>query len=404
MNINAINRVLGFLSLIALAPLLIFSQTGQKQTISSAIPVFTVIPYEDATGLLIVPVTIEGKTYRFLFDTGAFTAIAPELDSILQLKKEGQINFVDANNIAGSASFIDLKDIAVGSLKFFNKRTALFASPLFKCLGIEGVLGNDLLSNYIVMIDPVKKQITITDQLNKLTFSRNKAAGSPVTLTQQKSPFIDTRLTHETTGAFVTVFDTGFRGFYQVSRLFAADPEMSSYFRVLDSGRIKGSNSLSVYDQNIETLETHYRMLLPELHIGNARFLDVPVQSMDKPYNALGVELLKYGACILDNKNKKFYFLPDKTTINMGDGEWPVSLGLSDDNLIITYVWDPKLRSQLEIGDQILAIGNHSYDGNNFCDLLTRIPFPDNADSEAITIKDQKGNIRKVILKKEDYD
>lgn len=396
-------RVLGFLFLI-LTPLQLFSQTRQKQIAAPAASVFSVIPYEDATGLIIVPVTIEGRTHRFLFDTGAFTAIAPGLDSVLRLKKEGQVDFVDANNIKGSATYLDLKDIRVGSLKFVNKRIALFASPLFKCLGIEGVLGNDLLSNYIVMIDPVKKHLIITDQLGKLAIPRNIAASSSITLTQQQSPFIDVQLSHEATGTFITAFDTGFRGFYQVSKLFAADPEMGAYFAVLDSGQIKGSNSLSVYDQNIETLETHYRMLLPELHIGAARFLDIHVQSIDKPYNALGVALLKYGACILDNKNKKFYFLPDKAIVNMDEDEWPISLGLSDDDLLITYVWDPKLREQLQVGDRILAIGNHNYDGNNFCDLLTRMPFPDAADSEEVTIKDQNGNIRKVIIKREDYD
>ncbi|MBO9618573.1 MAG: hypothetical protein J7539_05995 [Niabella sp.] len=189
-----------------------------------------------------------------------------------------------------------------------------------------------------------------------------------------------------------------------MAREAAANPALARYFAVLDSGKIKGSNSLSVYDRNIETIETHYRLLLPEMHIGPAIFQNVRAQSMDKSYNALGVELLKYGACILDNKNKRFYFLPDETLVNLDEKEWPLSFGLSDDDLIITYVWDPRLRDTFETGDQVLAIGQHTYSSNNFCDLLSRPPFPESATSEEITIKDKKGIIKKVLLKKEDYD
>ncbi|MBO9618572.1 MAG: clan AA aspartic protease [Niabella sp.] len=115
-----------------------------------------IVPYEDATGLLIIPVTVEGKPCHFLFDTGSFTALSPDLAKQLKLKREGKVNFLDANNIKGSAAFQDLNEISVSTLRFYNKKVAVFPSPLFKCLNIDGVLGNDLLADYVLYIDPKK--------------------------------------------------------------------------------------------------------------------------------------------------------------------------------------------------------------------------------------------------------
>ncbi|AHF17014.1 retropepsin-like aspartic protease [Niabella soli] len=397
------SRFWRFIFLIVLSPAAFLTAAAQKKSaVQRTQP--TSVPYDDATGLLIIPVSVEGKTYHFLFDTGSFTALSPDLGRRLKLKKEGRVNFVDANNMEGSASFQELKEISVGTFRFYNKKVAVFPSPLFKCLNIDGVLGNDLLVDYAIYIDPEKKQLTLSNNIADFKLAQHNTFVSPVVFTRQMSPFIDTKLTHEATGIFVTIFDTGFRGLYQVARASAADSTLTDYFAVLDSGKIKGSNALSVYDKNIETIETQYRLLLPELHIGNATFLNVHVQSMDKSYNALGIELLKYGGCILDNKNKRFYFFPDTPVVNLDEREWPLSFGLSDDDLIITYVWDPRLRDEFEVGDQVLAIGQHAYNGNNFCDLLSRPPFPETATAEEITVKDKKGVIKKLLLKKEDYD
>ena len=47
-----------------------------------------VIDFEDVYGLMVVPVVIEGKTYRFIFDTGAgSTVISKEISELKSFKK-----------------------------------------------------------------------------------------------------------------------------------------------------------------------------------------------------------------------------------------------------------------------------------------------------------------------------
>jgi hypothetical protein len=61
----------------------------------------SVVKFEKLRDKLIVPVTIEGRQYRFLFDTGAPNIISQELDSILNLKQIGSIPTSDATGKRG---------------------------------------------------------------------------------------------------------------------------------------------------------------------------------------------------------------------------------------------------------------------------------------------------------------
>jgi hypothetical protein len=75
----------------------------------------SVVKFEKLRDKLIVPVTIEGRQYRFLFDTGAPNIISQELDSILNLKQIGSIPTSDAT---GKRDI--LKVVSVASLFFWR--------------------------------------------------------------------------------------------------------------------------------------------------------------------------------------------------------------------------------------------------------------------------------------------
>jgi hypothetical protein len=57
---------------------------------------FQEIPYQKIEEWLLVPVTINGKVYKFILDTGAPLAISDKLYKELNLRIIGQINTNDA--------------------------------------------------------------------------------------------------------------------------------------------------------------------------------------------------------------------------------------------------------------------------------------------------------------------
>jgi len=55
------------------------------------------IPYQEVLGIPVVSVTINGKAYKFIFDTGAMLVISNKIFEELNLKVIRQINSGDAS-------------------------------------------------------------------------------------------------------------------------------------------------------------------------------------------------------------------------------------------------------------------------------------------------------------------
>ena len=60
-------------------------------------PFFETVDTEKSNGLLIVPVSINGEIYRFLFDTGAILCLSEELQEKYKYKTISNGNIVDSD-------------------------------------------------------------------------------------------------------------------------------------------------------------------------------------------------------------------------------------------------------------------------------------------------------------------
>lgn len=98
-------------------------------------------------GFIFVPVSIEGKKYRFLFDTGAPFSISKKLQDDHQFKMISKGNLVDSDHNKTKIKWSQVESIRIGNVSFENQTAFIGdfeANPILKCLGIDGIIGSNL--------------------------------------------------------------------------------------------------------------------------------------------------------------------------------------------------------------------------------------------------------------------
>ena len=173
------------------------------------------ISYSDVMGLMIIPVEIEGKTYNFLFDTGAITLVSPELSHTLSSAKNNiDFQIEDSDGNIEKADFAILPKITIGSVDFMNVGASVADLSHFQelCVHIDGIVGSNLMRAIFWKVDFVNNTISFSDNKENIQihdpaiifpFEEN-LGGSPQS--QLKWAQYD----------FLTMWDTGYNGSLQI--------------------------------------------------------------------------------------------------------------------------------------------------------------------------------------------
>lgn len=134
------------------------------------------INFEDRAGLIIIKVLIKGKSYDFVFDTGAPCAVFSELAQELGLKAEFDVTSIDSEGNKAKAGFVEINNLKTGSLSFSNIGAAVIdlkQIPEIECLKIDGIIGANLMNKAKWQINYQNNTITVTDDINNLNISGN---------------------------------------------------------------------------------------------------------------------------------------------------------------------------------------------------------------------------------------
>jgi hypothetical protein len=113
------------------------------------------IKFESFLDLIKIPIQINGKVHTFLFDTGAEGSviredIAKELDKAKCTTDTLHDTF---NNKIPQLKYI-VDSVKIGNSNFYNFPITTFPkSSMFTCLGAEGVIGIDIISQFDWLID-----------------------------------------------------------------------------------------------------------------------------------------------------------------------------------------------------------------------------------------------------------
>ena len=360
----------------------------------------TTVPYTLTRDKIIVQASINNKTYNFLFDTGAPTALTAAVAKELGLTAMRNLEIKDANNVADSLPVVTLNNLKIGTVTF-NGVPALIVDNLgpLDCLKIDGFIGSNVLRKSVVQITPGNKTITITDVAKNLKLSRKNAVKMFVE-PGQASPLVSINLLTDNMDADETVLlDTGMSGFYDLATGVYDNAKQYNLFTTL--AQATGFYSLGLYGAAKSDLQ--YKVNVPELAIGKFGFKNVMSTTTSDVRSRIGVEILKYGNITLDYLNGRFYFEPfdDKQSADLTEKSWPFIPIIKDDKMLIGIVWDAALAGKVDAGDEILSFGDNNFEGLDVCQKLF-FEIKSVSDNAALVIKDaETGEVRTLQVSKE---
>ena len=359
---------------------------------------FEKIDFEFVNNKIIIPVTIDGTVYRFLFDTGAPNVISEEVlqsvnHEILKIQKTS-----DAAGNSDKLNVVSIPEIVIGNTSFRNTKALVYDlknNDVFKCFNIDGFIGSNLLKNSIVQIDFESKKLTITNSKRTLDLDKSKAAKMEL-IGEQRSPFIFIEINGGRKAKDQVLIDTGMDSFYDISKRSYDIFKDNDILKVLATA--KGGNIISLFG-NAKESEQH-RILVPELKVAGISFTKLVTTTTTDDISRIGTDMLKHGIVTIDFKNKRFYFDAKEQVIDISRPLPGVSPTFIDNKLVIGYVWDEELKEKISYGDEITKINDRNITGMRNCDFISLKQELEHKDTLNIEFKTTSGEIKKLTIVK----
>lgn len=386
-------------SLIILLILITNPIFGQKINLNrgeiNAEDYFEEIHFEFVKNKIIIPLKINGKTYKFILDTGAPNVISNELYELLNPKFIDTIPIYDASEKKEILKLVSIEKIEIGDLEFVNTATLVqdFGSdnPL-KCFGLDGFIGSNMLRNSIIQFDLENKKVRITDDKKKLNLKKKYSSKIKLTGTQS-NPYTWIELKGKDKGREQVLIDTGMDGLYDLSLKNYKIFEEESIFKVI--GVSNGASGFGMFGSPESAQQ--YQLLLPQMKIKGFTLNNLTTITGNDNNSKIGSEILRYGILTIDYINKRFYFEPQKVSVNIKDEDFGFSRTLKDGNLIVGLVWDDNLKNKISYGDVILEINNKPF---NLCELLTEKNYFEEENSLELKVEKTNGELIQIMVEK----
>lgn len=363
---------------------------------------FISLPYENIAGKIIIPVTINAHSYRFLLDTGSPVVLSQALYELLKPSVIKRISLTDQSGKRDSSSVVLLEKIMLGDVTFTNTPSVVSDNVyIFGCLKIDGIVGSNLLRNSIVQFSSRTKTIIITNDNSKVNLTKKQS--SPLMLDKmQSTPIISILLQSARTGKNVReqlVFDSGDDNFYILATKHFKAFQAYQVFDTVAQGF--GTNSYGFNGLANDT--TDYRLAVGKIIVNGAAFVNTRLSTTLDENSRIGSTIIDYGTVTLDYKNKRFYFDPFLPTSDLKaeTADFNVSPGFDNGKIVIGIIWDPELRHKLKHGEEVISINGILSETIDPCDILTRnTPFAHET-KLTLKVKHENGEMSDVVIVKE---
>lgn len=323
------------------------------------------ISFEIESNYIILPIEIDGKKYRFLFDTGATNVVNSSV--FKDFKEISEVNIHDSNSKKEEMKMVEVPVYKLGNLSFHNFKFMKFdfsKNFIFNCLNLDGIFGSNSLKDSVVKIDYQNKKITITNSIKNILTSikgeKMKLVGS------QKTPYFQLKLSGKDKAKEDVLFDSGYRGFYlQSDRAYKILKNKDIYENVISA---PAQLSLGLF--GLELLSEKSIFTIPNFQFGKAKFINVTSYFSNNGDSLLGVEILKYGNLILDFLNSKYYFECFNSEINFTKPYPFYRVIFDNDKIKVGMIINEKLRNVMSVGDVITSIDGQKFNTVNCENVL----------------------------------
>jgi len=361
----------------------------------------TVVPYENINGKFIINVEVNGKPYRFVFDTGMSITMVNKKMLDDSNHSTFSVRATDQSGKQDSLLVGKLNHIRIGNADFSEVPVLAIdidENPIFKCFNVDGYLGSNLLAHTVVRVSSTDNTITLTD--NPSTLKLNKEQSSKLFFISERNrlPLINVNFSNDNdTVTEPVLFDTGADYLYRMER--DNLPVFLEQGVVQDTVKSTGSSSIGIFG-NAET-EATYRAKIPKMEINGAVFKGLQVETIGNQNSMIGSRLFDFGVVTFDYIHSLFYFEPFNEVNEVNEKLFPITPTINDGKLVVGVIWDVSLENQISVGDQILSIDNVDYTNPVICDLVVKgVKFKDK-DQITLRIKNTHGEVKQITLKRE---
>lgn len=374
-------------------------KTKFKSGTSSPRNYYSEIKYEDVNGKIVIPVSINNKTYRFLFDTGAPNVISSGIFETLNIEKSTEITVSDANNKKQNMKNAIIPSLTIGDVIYKNSQALVFDDTnniVFNCFEIDGIIGTNLLRKSIVKILPKENLLVLTNDRKRMSLSKDEAIDM-VLRGGQSSPYISIGLQGENNAKEFLLLDTGASGFYDMCKKNYSTLKERNVTHEL--GNSIGASSLGMFGATKESVQ--YRVQIPTIKIVNHEFKNVITTTGNDDNSRIGSDILKYGDMTLDFRNKKFYFNPFEKQSDLDEKLFGFTPTIAENKLIVGMVWNEDLKEHMSYGDEILKVNDTDLAYLDLCHLLTMPSLFKNESTINITFKNENDEVNTMTLHRE---
>jgi len=360
-------------------------------------------PFEWSGGLPIVKVHINGKEYRFLFDTDAPTTIPEHLVEAMQLKEVSKIKLHDSGGRQLDRSLYQLPLLTVDGVKFqdFVVSTANFKDIFpISCLGFDGILGYNFIRDLKVKTDYDKQEITFSD----MSIPHDGYTPLNIHFEPKQGPLVELNFPF---GSGYFIFDTGKNTDIQLGNP-AVIPDFDN--QGYEFRETFGTFSASIANNNTDRLKRTY--LVKDFSLDSVLHIkSFPVSIDNSNAYLIGNGFLKHFTVIFDLPGQKAFFQKiKKDELNEGfeDTFGFTPFWNETDGLFISAITDktPAAEAELKVGDKILSLNGKDVskmEKEDFCVLLQQASTEESMDKQKelkITIRRGNGAPQSFLLNK----
>ncbi|MDT0553950.1 retropepsin-like aspartic protease [Urechidicola vernalis] len=345
----------------------------------------TSIEFEIKNDLIIVPVQIENNTYHFLLDTGAPFSISKELQSKFNFKTVSEGTLRDSDNSQISVDYVSIPKIKLNEV-IFLKQVAFVGdfnkNPIIECLGIDGIIGSNMMRFCNWKIDSKNKKIHISNEEFKLKnhdsikmkFKPNRQYSIKISTHLGKSRITNLTLDYGSNGGLTVpqkIYDT------LVNRTIIKESLLE--YGVASSGL---GGKLKNINRKFSRVDS--------LALGNVISNNVPIKTGKS--GLLGTEVLSKHIVAINWSSQSLVFEKYPYEIEVAFKTFGLKIGVKNNSYFVSAIVknSPAEKAGIEPNMEVLNFNHIDFSNASYCDYISYLDTK-KVEKIQLVLKDELG-------------
>ncbi len=266
------------------------------------------VPFEMVKNAIIVPVKINGISYRFVLDTGGVFMISRKLQEQGNFVVTDSISISDINKQEQVFEKVLIEEASIGELSLKDREAiVLFDNQSYpnSCFETDGMIGRDFFGGMILQFDYDNKVIRLTE--DESVFDLDQEHRTKMKISERG--IADVLLNINGKNQYIE-FDSGSGDFFSYQAKKAKRLRVKSK---ADKLEYEGIFSFGVSSSNLIESSTRYKAKVYNLTMGSTTFENFYSDFTKPTAPRIGASILYHGKVTVDYKNLWFYFEPYPT-------------------------------------------------------------------------------------------